>query len=527
MSVLYRHALQVDGLLRDIRDVLPTTRGDGAPYSCLSCERELVAVLGNRQAHHFRHKHEHDCSSETYRHQLAKRIFVAEYERSVRERRRFDLVRGTRGTCTFYQDRFGFTCSRTEPRRHDLTKWFDRVSVEATREGFRADVLLWSEQHSEFVFVEMAVTHACEPEKVHSGIRIVEIAITSEDDALALGRPEVDARSERVRLYGFKPDPTPVGCAGDCDHPVRIFALHKSGKVAIHSIPAREVAEGSVLRRARHHEILTGEDDAQPGWLVFRRKVRETHFGVTPVHHCFMCRSHGLGLDGEGLWCKKQKRTVQRNEAIECELFRPLSTPTQCEAADRANEEFVAGVERRRVEREAAYARALLGVQSRRAGRAGAKLPPLPAPVPEAQIYWRDSDRFYELQSGGQFDPPADAPRLERIVDFYPRAEVWTRYAMQLVCWTTASGVLATLSDMLDPSALPIAAVEARDVPTLQAGAERALHIWGRTTHPGAIIDLPTGWEKPPSDGPPVVSLPMRYVWIAGLRVWQRASPHP
>src|SRR5690606_26828195 len=138
------------------------------------------------QAYHFRHRHEQDCTSETYRHQLAKLVFEATYNDCLQKGRPFWLLTTTEGTCTFHQERFGFACRRSEPRRHDLTRWFDRISVEAVREGFRADVLLWSDSHQDSVFIEMAVTHPCSVEKRESGHRIIEIAIHTEDDAVSL-----------------------------------------------------------------------------------------------------------------------------------------------------------------------------------------------------------------------------------------------------------------------------------------------------------------------------------------------------
>lgn len=342
MPIQYRYALNSSTELVDVERMRPSERREGAPFTCISCSRELVPALGEIQAYHFRHRREQDCSSETYRHQLAKLIFEATYTRCVREGRPFWLLTTTEGTCTFYQERFGFTCRRSEPRRHDLTRWFERISVEAVREEFRADVLLWSEAHEDSVFVEMAVTHPCEAEKRESGHRIIEIAIQTEKDAVALADATVDAADRRVRLYNFRKDRAPVSCDGQCSRPISFFVVYPNGAAALRQAPAAEAAAPRFLEAVPHLEVVP--EDAlkkEDGWRVFRQKVREAHFAGVPVRHCFLCRYHGADRYGEGIRCKAKRRSCEVNEAVGCTMFKPLPTPEACDQADAANDEYL------------------------------------------------------------------------------------------------------------------------------------------------------------------------------------------
>jgi hypothetical protein len=524
VSIQYRYARNVHGGLVDVQGMQPTQRGEGAPFSCLSCGRELVPALGEIQAHHFRHKQEQDCSSETYRHQLAKLVFVAEYERCLREGRPFHLVRSVEGTCSFYAQRFGFTCTRTEPREHDLTRWFDEVAVEEVREGFRADVLLWSKRHEDYLFIEMAVTHTCEPEKQESGIRIIELSIGTEDDALALGTPAINADGPGITLYNFQDDRTPVDCGGKCSHPVSVFAIYPNGSAALRPYPAREVAAPTFLSRVPHKEVLTEEDLAgEEGWRVFRRKIREAHFGGTRVCHCFMCRYHGADRYGAGIWCKVKKRVCESNEGATCDVFKALRSQRDCDEADRANEKYLQDWSEQRRKREGtrrpANSPEKAAVDAVDTGLAARADIPKRTRNGRGRIHWSGSALLDSLQCEEQLHPPVGTPRLGQVVDFYLPRRGYARHVVWLTCWTEEAGAFAILRS--GRGSYPLAFVEADDAEAMEEAVHQAFDYWCSIVKPEAlVVDSPMDWSSLVTADPPIDRFPLRYRWSLRERGW-------
>ena len=119
----------------------------------------------------------------------------------------------------------------------DLKNNYDTCEEEAGYKGFRADLKL---THSEYperepIFLEIFVTHECKPDKIESGIKIIEIKIDSEIDVL---RPIIENEGSMVeskpytpynvktippiRFYNFERNVTP-------EYPLNRFYLYRDG----------------------------------------------------------------------------------------------------------------------------------------------------------------------------------------------------------------------------------------------------------------------------------------------------------
>lgn len=515
MAIRYRFARSTDDQLIDVQAMQAADRRRGAPFSCLSCERELIPALGEIQDHHFRHKHEQDCSSETYRHQLAKRIFAATYERCVREGQPFHLIQSAHGSCSFYQDRFGFTCTRVEPTHDDLTHYFERVSVEAAREGFRADILLWSEHREDYLFIEMVVTHECDPAKLNSGIRIIEVAIGTEDDALALDRTTLDGYSPAVTLHNFKPR-LRSSCEGNCNRHIPVFIVYKSGKLRLDDFPIKEVTARSFRQRTRYYEEVSRADWERGGWEFFREKVREVHFAGTPLRHCFLCRYHGAPTSGTTTWCRTKKRECKRNEAVTCEKFVALNSPEECSRADERNERYLQ--DQAQQQQEWAEARAA----ERRKARQLQTSPMVPASSRRrAKTHWQTTGSLYGMHAQGLLSPPPESPQWVRIVDLIIREHTWHRHTAWLTCWTRDSCVVAKLELGGDAATLPLALIEAEDARAMDQEAMRVLELWGNTELPGARVKFTTDWMILENAPPRADHLPFLHRWDKEQQGWQ------
>lgn len=336
----YRYALSANGETIDVTTLALERRETLKPFRCLACDGDMVARLPRDRKKHFSHRAIASCSAETYLHRLAKRCFVATYQRCVAEGRPFALRYTVTDTCSHYAQTLGLNCERERVVELDLTKFFSVADEEREVGGFRADVLLSSPARSEVMLVELSVSHRCTEDKRASGLRILEIAIGSEDDVAAIGRARIDATAGRAECINFLSRTRPSSsCGGGCETPVWYFVVYPSQKSVLASRPATEVAEDIMRRRVPHREILG--PDVEDVVAEYRDRVRRAHFAGVRVRNCFICTYHG----GEGVenavFCKARRESVGSNEAVTCSTYRPLATLEACAEVDRRNEEYL------------------------------------------------------------------------------------------------------------------------------------------------------------------------------------------
>lgn len=209
--ITFHNATDTDGKIIHIEEVTKENRAEH--YFCIGCGGEMSAVLGDKREHHFRHKEAH-CSWESYLHKLGKMRLKQRFETQkdfivkYYVEHHCDKSRGCKLE-PIYKDK---KCNRRELLVFDLKKEFDTCEEEVTYKGFRADLMLSSKEHPERepVFLEISVTHDCEPEKLASGIPIIELKIIDEKDVL---RPLIEedslfGQSNPEHPYDFNALPT-------------------------------------------------------------------------------------------------------------------------------------------------------------------------------------------------------------------------------------------------------------------------------------------------------------------------------
>ena len=184
---------------------------------CPCCKERLMAKNGGtKRMHHFAHASGVDCEGayETMLHLLAKEriqdafmthdTFNIEYEyrsycRKVKE-------------CTFF--RYG-DCYEASRKIFNLKKYYDSCEQELPYDTIkrRSDLKIFSKSNPNLkpVYIEFFVTHASEIEKLHSGEKIIEIKIESEEDIdniVAHGFIETTRIAQEhdpiIKFYGFK-----------------------------------------------------------------------------------------------------------------------------------------------------------------------------------------------------------------------------------------------------------------------------------------------------------------------------------
>lgn len=184
-------------------------------YFCVSCHGRMRLAGGdNTQMQlHFRHIEPgagHPFAEETFLHDYAKHYIAKQIETSEE----FDIGYWTSEICC--NDNCPLNnhdCRQNILKSYNLKQYYDTVQVEVWRNGFKPDILVTSKRFAESpIFIEIAVTHECEPEKIQSGIRIIEIKIPQDFNHEKLSLAELIENREgyqynsgiEVKFYNFE-----------------------------------------------------------------------------------------------------------------------------------------------------------------------------------------------------------------------------------------------------------------------------------------------------------------------------------
>lgn len=187
--VQYLYAKNTIDELVDISDITPENR---TKFFCPSCGNEMSAVLGNYKEHHFRHKGD-SCSYESYLHRISKLLLKWKFDHNPSFDISYWVTQGCdREPCPLRDSKCD---SQSVLHKINLKEHYDLCEIEGSYNGFRADLKFSSSKNPEAkpLFIEIAVSHACTPKKISSGINIIEISVTNERDALL---PIVEDRAQ-------------------------------------------------------------------------------------------------------------------------------------------------------------------------------------------------------------------------------------------------------------------------------------------------------------------------------------------
>lgn len=342
----YRYTLDPSNNQIDILELDPVTRKGRGPFSCIGCGREMIAAQGKKQEWHFRHKHEDAsfCSGETYLHRLGKRSVVEGFRQAVSDGKPYLMTRRIEKVCRKWEKIVGRPCREFEDVAYDLTDYYDRADEESIVGGFRADVLLSHSEKKRMLLVEIKVTHGCAQEKKISGLKIVEIAIDSEQDAVALKRG-INLRNENLRVYGFKKAVKPMECRKRCDASVlALFIYRPLGNVCLEYKGLSEfieIAQSESTIRAEvvgTDELLISKDSTSRNELPnfaprsfiqkLRGKLLRANRSGAAIKNCLLCKNVSTGTlaitpPDLKIFCQARNRSLCQSEAASCEMYRP------------------------------------------------------------------------------------------------------------------------------------------------------------------------------------------------------------
>lgn len=343
-GVKYHYALDEHNRLVSIKQAF-IERDESHTYHCLGCGAGMIPRLGEVRNWHFAHRgDEAHCGTETYLHQLAKRLIREKFEKDssfwvgyYRDVKCSDL-----GTCPFAKKE---ECHTSKLETFDLKEFYDTCQEEQPVGNYIADLLLSnsSKLDRDPVLLEIQVSHKSTPQKRDSGLRIIEIRIKTEEDintllsAPIVENPEAQFGPVRdvetigyAKFHGFKKK-------SSVHEPLELrsiprFYLFRSGKAFVTNMDELQSCR-KVTMKDNYKAIFEASIDCfylgspspyDYGYVAARQ------YGIE-VKTCQFCKYHRCGFDvGFGLnpiFCCLHKKygtpeTPEPQYAKNCEYYR-------------------------------------------------------------------------------------------------------------------------------------------------------------------------------------------------------------
>jgi hypothetical protein len=337
--IKYRYGYDSEGKLIDV-NTLSRDCKDFQLFTCLSCGRSLLPILGEKRRKHFRHKAdiEINCSPETYLHKLAKETFFEVYSECLEHKKEFNIALNMEKECNFYKKDFNFTCFLGEGQcKFDLTQYFKEITLEKREDNFIPDLLLFNNRGDK-IFIEIAVTHIATQEKRQSKYRIIELQIKEEADIETIKSCFL-CEDDRINFFNFTKVSQANFCSGDCYNglkvnaacPVlyKIFIIYKNGKSYFDDQASLErVREVAKSPNVSYWEfiVLSGYTSIiQECREIYKKKILESFYQNRPIKNCFLCRYHGDNFSSQegSIYCRFLKTAGNSNMAATCSYYRP------------------------------------------------------------------------------------------------------------------------------------------------------------------------------------------------------------
>lgn len=211
-SVRYKKVFDKDDHIVDIGSV--TQENKQTEYYSIGTHTPMIAALGDWKQHYFRAKRGYMLNPETELHKYIKTILKHRFDTEEK----FPIKYYRKDTCPFeknciFYDERNRECGILGERlfEYDLKQFYDTATCEGDYDGFTADVLLTSSSKKRRpVFLEVAVTHPCKPEKIASGHKIIELYVEKEEDAYCdlIESPQSIYYNKKVRIkfHNFEKD---------------------------------------------------------------------------------------------------------------------------------------------------------------------------------------------------------------------------------------------------------------------------------------------------------------------------------
>jgi len=295
-------------------------------FTCPQCGDVLRPRKGDINSHHFAHKPDFNCNHESYLHKISKLLFAKKYNECLKNNQPFYME--------FQQNRRCTTCSKINQlpdycdlkpisRLLDLTKFFEKVSIEKGIKGFVADVLLYSSQREDSILIEFAVTHKCEKEKLNSGLRIIEFNIQDEKDLEFILTNNLSYQNSNCDFHNISPKQIigEINTLGNCKLKFKTFLISHESKAFIKELSPYEISliNTDGYKRVSNLDIKDNNEYYLPD-LILRAYNEEANF-----KNCEVCRYFSENYDlikNLDYKCNKLNKEIpDSNFGSHCEWF--------------------------------------------------------------------------------------------------------------------------------------------------------------------------------------------------------------
>ena len=184
-EIKYQYAYDEVGKLVSIGDYTKETCKCHT-YRCVGCGNTLLprAIGSQSRRAHFYHKELVECSGETYIHKLAKKLLKRKFDDSDKFLISYRVAKKCSNKSCGLRN---VDCHKEYERVEiDLKQFYDTCTEEAQIDGFVADLLLTNSNNPKIqpLLIEICVTHACEEDKIKSGLKMIEITIKKEKEVV-------------------------------------------------------------------------------------------------------------------------------------------------------------------------------------------------------------------------------------------------------------------------------------------------------------------------------------------------------
>lgn len=339
-KIKYKYAKDLSGNIISINSVNKDQRDK---YFCISCGKELIAKLGLKNVYHFAHKVvTSSCSFETYLHQLGKHKFCENYENCLANGIPYLINLKIEEICNSCSE-FNISCTSESIKSFDLTKYYKEIQIEKEHQGFRPDILL-SNSKGDVLYIEIAVTHKCEIEKVNSEIRIIEFELKTEDDLDFITNNKISYSCPQINLLNFLTAPIKNRDITQCDNKYYQFFIFQSGKYYFTYNSVDNYRKVNRRRTTTYSKIFTPQylideleytrEEAEVDFYyqdkceVIISEVYKAHEAGINIKSCFFCKYHsetdfkGRYIDENVVFCKFQKELYSAGKAFDCKYYR-------------------------------------------------------------------------------------------------------------------------------------------------------------------------------------------------------------
>lgn len=324
-----KYAIDTTGKLIGVDDV---PNGKKCGCFCPACKEPLMAKnQGNKRVHHFAHQSGTECAYafESMLHLLAKEkirdAFLLKNEFWIEFEYRSYCP--NQKECKFlrYDD-----CYVSKKQRFNIKKFYDSCEQEIPYDNInrRSDLKIFSSTNPERppIYLEFCVTHASEPAKLHSGNKIIEIYLNSEEDIYKLIEQgiiettynssdeyiEIEYDTPPVGFYGFKKEDYKNPSVNSEIIFIR-YILYQSGKTQCFQDSCN--CKNLVKSKSSSLFEMCIHTDVSLGIYEHVRYIGYQRFGIP---NCMLCKNYVESYYGMGRICRLYKYLqIPRDETFD------------------------------------------------------------------------------------------------------------------------------------------------------------------------------------------------------------------